>query len=263
MFFILSKALWALAAPSTFLIALIALGALLLFTRFARWGRRAVAGGVLALAILATGVPGTLAMRVLEERFPRPEKVGEIAGIIVLGGAVDEFLTAARGPVALTDSAERMTEGVALARLYPQARIVFSGGTASLFDTPLTEAAAARLLWRSLGLEDARVVYEDRSRNTQENARFTRDLVQPKPGEKWLLLTSAYHMPRSMGLFRAAGFDVLPWPVDYRTQGGPRDVLPLREASQGLMRSDVALREWIGLIAYRLTGRIAEFFPAP
>lgn len=263
MFFHLSKIFWAFAAPSTFLIALTSLGALLLFTRFAPWGRRFVVTGLLALALLATGVPGSLLMRALEDRFPRPAHVGEVAGIIVLGGAVDEDLTAARHDVALKHSAERMTEGLALARLHPEARIVFSGGTGRLFPTQLTEADAARMLWRRLGLEDARVLYEDRSRNTAENARFTRDLAQPKPGETWLLVTSAYHMPRSMGLFRAAGFEVVAWPTDYRTHGGPRDLLPMREASQGLTRADVAIREWIGLVAYRLTGRIADLFPAP
>lgn len=263
MFFALSKILWSLTAPSTFLLATIVLGAVLLFTRFARAGRRAIVCAALALGVLATGVPATLAMRALENRFPRVEPKGGIAGIIVLGGAVDEVLTASRGPVALTDSAERMTEGVALARLYPQARVVFTGGSARLLGAEQTEADAARVLWTGMGLSGERVIYEDRSRNTDENARFTRDLVQPKPGETWLLVTSAWHMPRSMGLFRAAGFAVLPWPVDYRTHGNALDFLPMREASQGLFRTDVVTREWIGLAAYYLTGRTQALFPAP
>lgn len=263
MFFHLSKLFWILAAPSTFLIGLVGLGGILLFTRFARLGRGFVVFGAALLALLATGIPGSLLIRELENRFPRPGHVGEVTGVIVLGGAVDEFLTASRGTVALSEAGERMVEGVALARLHPHARIVFTGGTASLFGSDLTEAGAARMLWSRIGLEGERVLYEDRSRNTVENARFVRDLVQPKPGEKWLLVTSAYHMPRSVGLFRAAGFDVVAWPVDYRSHGGPRDFLVFREASLGLFRADTAVREWIGLAAYRLTGRIAELFPAP
>lgn len=263
MFFYLSKIFWILAAPSTFLILCVALGAALLFTRFQRAGRALVAVGIACLALFATGLPGTLLMRALENRFPAVEPKGPVAGIIVLGGAVDEFVTAARGPVGLTEAGERMSEGVALARLHPQARVIFTGGSASLLGSALTEAGAARLFWGRLGLEGERVLYEDRSRNTQENAIFVRDLVQPKQGETWLLVTSAYHMPRSMGLFRAAGFDVLPWPVDYRTHGTARDFALVREASQGLFRSDTAVREWIGLVAYRLTRRIPSVLPGP
>ena len=104
---------------------------------------------------------------------------------------------------------------------------------------------------------------ERRSRNTQENAEFSKALVNPKDGERWLLVTSAYHMPRSVGLFRKAGFAVEPYPVDWRV-GGASDLLRFAPvAAEGLERTDIAMREWIGLTAYWASGRIDQWFPGP
>jgi uncharacterized SAM-binding protein YcdF (DUF218 family) len=108
-----------------------------------------------------------------------------------------------------------------------------------------------------------RTTYEDRSRNTYENAIFTRDLVQPKPGQTWLLVTSAMHMPRSIGIFRKAGFNVVAYPTGYRTLGDARDWRPSLEASRAMRNLDTAAHEWIGLIGYRLTGKTDALFPAP
>ena len=107
------------------------------------------------------------------------------------------------------------------------------------------------------------MVLENRSRNTVENARFTRQLVAPGPSENWLLITSAFHMPRSVALFRREGFDVIAWPTDYRTTG--QETIGLAQDNQidTLQASSLAVREWIGLIAYRLTGRIDAVVPAP
>ena len=149
-----------------------------------------------------------------------------------------------------------------LARRYPAARIVYSGGNGSLFGgTP--EAPAAAALLETFGVPKARLIVEDRSRNTFENAVYSKALVVPKPGERWLLVTSGYHMPRSIGAFRKAGFDVEAYPVDYRT-GGPRDLLvPFDDVSGGLRRTDTAAREWIGLVAYWLSGQSSALFPGP
>lgn len=102
---------------------------------------------------------------------------------------------------------------------------------------------------------------ERRSRNTYENAVFTKALVAPKPGERWLLVTSAYHMPRSVGLFRRAGFLVEPYPVDWRI--GERVFAFENVSADGLFRTDIAVREWLGLLAYRLSGRTGELLPGP
>ena len=157
----------------------------------------------------------------------------------------------------------RVTAAVELARRYPQARLVFSGGSGRLLMHPRTEAEDTRRLWIAMGVAPERITVEDRSRNTDENARFTAALVKPAPGQRWLLVTSAFHMPRSVGLFRAASFPVVPYPVDYRTTGTWEDLLPPRDALIGLSRFGIAAREWIGLAVYRLTGRIRVVFPEP
>jgi uncharacterized SAM-binding protein YcdF (DUF218 family) len=158
-----------------------------------------------------------------------------------------------------------MTDAVMLARRYPQARVVFTGGSASLRpERGVTEADAARAFLLAMGLAPERLLFESRSRNTEENARFTRELVKPKAGEAWLLVTSAAHLPRAVGLFRKAGFAVVPWPSDYVTRGKPVDYLrPSVTAGSGIARLDGAVREWIGLIAYRMTGKIDHLLPAP
>jgi uncharacterized SAM-binding protein YcdF (DUF218 family) len=104
---------------------------------------------------------------------------------------------------------------------------------------------------------------ERNSRNTYENAVFTKALAAPKPGERWLLVTSAYHMPRSVGLFRKAGFAVEPYPVDWRVGRGADIFAFTNIAGDGLGRTDTAMREWIGLVAYRLTGKTSELLPGP
>jgi uncharacterized SAM-binding protein YcdF (DUF218 family) len=115
----------------------------------------------------------------------------------------------------------------------------------------------------SLGLDPARLTLESASRTTAENARLTARLVAPRPGETWWLVTSAFHMPRAVSAFRAAGFPVVAYPIDHRT-GGIADALrPFASVSEGLRRTDVAAREWIGLLAYRASGRTSTLFPEP
>ena len=113
-----------------------------------------------------------------------------------------------------------------------------------------------------LGLEAGRVIYEERSRNTAENAKFSRDIARPQPGETWLLITSAFHMPRAVGCFRRAGWNVVPYPVDYMTDGDYQTAPP-GSFSAGLGSLDGALHEWMGLALYRLSGKTDALFPAP
>ena len=108
----------------------------------------------------------------------------------------------------------------------------------------------------------SRLVLEDKSRNTEENAVFTKRLVDPKPGERWLLVTSAWHMPRSVGAFRRAGWEVLPWPVDYRSGASYGETLE-NSLPDKLGNLDGAVHEWLGMLGYRLMGRSATLFPGP
>ena len=125
------------------------------------------------------------------------------------------------------------------------------------------EADFAAAVFESLGIAKSRLIMERRSRNTQENAEFSRALVAPEDGERWLLVTSAFHMPRSVGLFRKAGFSVEPYPVDWRVGGAPNLLTFSSIAIEGLERTDIAVREWIGLAAYWATGKIDSLLPGP
>jgi uncharacterized SAM-binding protein YcdF (DUF218 family) len=118
-------------------------------------------------------------------------------------------------------------------------------------------------VFESFGFSRDRLIMERRSRNTEENAEFSKALVSPKSGERWLLVTSAHHMARSVGIFRKVGFAVEPYPVDWR-MGGRDDLLRFSvHFIEGLSRLDTASREWMGLIAYWITGKTSEFFPGP
>lgn len=264
MFFLLSKLLWILAAPTNLMVGAALVGAAGgLAGR--RWGRRLCLGATLALVLCGSLPVGRLMLRILEDRFPQaaPDAPAPPVGIVVLGGAIDPVVGAARQQVTMGQGAARLFEGAVLARRFPQAELVYTGGSNALMAKVAGEAEDARRLWEALGVDPARIRIEDRSRNTEENARFTRDLVRPRPGQRWLLVTSAYHMPRSVGLFRAAGFDVVPVPVDYRSTDDWRDLVPGTDLAAGLLALDGATREWIGLVAYRLSGKTGSIFPAP
>src|SRR5207247_3081186 len=133
---------------------------------------------------------------------------------------------------------------------YPSARIAFSGGSGRLFYDGASEADLALRLFESFGIARDRIALDDKSQDTDENARFTKALVDPKPGERWLLVTSAHHMPRAVGVFRAAGFPVEAFPVDYRTRGAIDLLRPFSTLGDGLRRTDTAMREWVGLLIY-------------
>lgn len=265
MFFFLSKILWALVAPVNVLLLLLLAGAALLFTRFARAGRALVIVSALGFVVFGVLPTGAIMLRALEDRFPRPPAdMAPPAGIVVLGGGVNELVTHRRGSIELTGSGDRLTEAAILARRFPQAKLVFTGGSAALLGSPHREAHVARQLFLGIGLPQEQLVFEENSRNTYENAVLTRELVKPAPGERWLLVTSASHMPRSVGIFRKAGFEVTPYPVDYETLGVRRELLaPTTDVLSGLRRTDRALREYIGLVAYRLAGKTDALFPAP
>jgi uncharacterized SAM-binding protein YcdF (DUF218 family) len=264
MFFILSKVFGFFAAPSNLAISLGILGLLLLLTRFARAGWWLAAGSLVAMAMLGLSPIGNALIIPLEQRFPPWDASrGAPDGIVVLGGAIAPDVSAARNDPALNEAAERMTAAVELARRYPDARILFSGGSGALIFNEGNEAEFALRLLEGLGVSRSRVLLEARSRNTVENALFSKALAQPKPGERWLLVTSGYHMPRSVGIFRKAGFPIEPYPVDWRTRGVPDALRPFPTMGEGLRRSDIAMREWVGLAAYWITGQSSELFPAP
>ena len=229
---------------------------LLLFTRHWRRGR----GGLAALAFILLFLmifPIDLYLAAsLENRFP-PNHPATVDGIVVLGGAISVGGSLDHSRVSLNSAAERMTEMVALMQQHPRSRIIFTGGSADPFDQEHKEADLARDLLIHMGIDPSRVIFERESRNTHENAVLTKELAHPEPGQNWLLVTSAMHMPRSMGSFQAVDWKMVPWPVDYKTP---------QNASFTVQRMQILnnlLHEVIGLLYYRIRGWSPAWFPAP
>jgi uncharacterized SAM-binding protein YcdF (DUF218 family) len=264
LFFVLSKTIGIALLPGNFLIGIGLLGVILLATRLARLGRKLLIAFVVLVATFGFSPLGNLLLHPLEARFPPWDPArGAPDGIVVLGGAIDADLSASHDKAVYTRAADRIIEAAALARQYPKARIIYSGGSANLIDADAREADYAAAIFERLGVAKDRLTMERRSRNTEENAEFSKLLAAPKSGERWLLVTSAFHMPRSVGVFRKAGFAVEPYPVDWRT-GGPSDLWTFSPfALDGLQRTEIAVREYLGLAAYRIAGRTGELFPGP
>jgi uncharacterized SAM-binding protein YcdF (DUF218 family) len=264
MFYHVAKIGWFVVEPSNLLALLTLIGVMLAFTRRARLGRALAALGIAGLLTLGLTPAANWIILPLEMRFPVPVLEGRhIDGIIVLGGAVQERQTLTHGPLALNDAGDRVTALLALANRFPQARVMFTGGAGVYSAAPKPEAEVLRDHIVSLGLPEGRVQFESNSLDTYQNAVFSRDLLKPKPGETWLLVTSAWHMPRSVGCFRQAGFEVLAYPVDFRTGGWGDRTRGFSSLSDGLRRTEVATREWLGLAVYWLSGRSSALWPRP
>jgi uncharacterized SAM-binding protein YcdF (DUF218 family) len=259
--FILSRLADYLLLPSNLLgvLGLASVAALVLGFR-----RSGMVGSVLTIALLIVcgwSPLGPALLMALENRFPPAPVEGPVAGIIMLGGAVDTHISNDRGRVALNDAGERVTTVAELSREYPEARIVLSGGASHLITAePTTESSLGRDLLVSGGVPANRIELEERSRNTCENAAESERIAQPSPGDQWLLVTSASHMPRAVACFRAVDFLVTPYPVDFRTRGTADLRQPVSSIASGLQDLDLAAHEWIGLLVYRM-GRTNEFFP--
>jgi len=264
MYFLASKIIGFFVVPSNFILTLTICGLLLWPTRFSKSGKRIVVVSTVLLLIAGASPLGTALLLPLENRFQLWDSSrGAPTGIIVLGGVINLEISAQRGEISLDQAAERLITVVELYHRYPTVRIVFSGGNANVvFQGPSESEFAARFL-ENLGIPREHIELESSSRNTRENAVNTMQLVMPKPGERWLLITSAYHMPRAIGLFRKAGFPVEAYPVDWQT-GGWGD-LPRMSLSflGGFDHLNTAAHEWAALIFDRLSGRTSVLFPGP
>ncbi len=259
MSFVAVKLLSMALLPSALLVEFATFGLLL---RRWRVGRLLLWTGVLDLAACLLLPVDSWAIRPLEDRFPLvATPPPHLDGIIVLGGAIDDLTSLDRDTPVLTAAANRLTTFVILAHRYPAARLVFTGGSGRVEQGVANEAHFARILLAELDVPPDRVVFEDRSRTTAENAAASWALVHPAPGESWALVTSASHMPRAVGAFRAIGWPVLPWPAGYYS----RDTHPALALSLGgkLATLDTAAHEWEGLLAYWLTGKSSALLPGP
>ncbi len=248
--FVAGKLLTMVMLPTALMVECVLIGVLL---RRRRAGRVLLALGAAALAACLVLPVDRWAIRPLEDRFPAvAAPPARVDGIVMLGGAIDDLTSRDRGTPTLTAAANRVTSFVILARRYPRAKLVFTGGSGDLQQGIANEARWMRMLLDQLGLPPGRVAYENRSRTTWENAVYSFAMAAPRPGERWVLLTSASHMPRAVGVFRAAGWTVLPWPVGYQSRDRITGYAP--SLGQKLALLDWAAHEWLGLLGYDLAG---------
>jgi len=234
-----------------------------MLTPWKRAGRIFLWSGFL-FALFVSVIPiGKTMKQSLENRFPVLLELPEnVDGILVLGGVVNETITHHRGQVSIGGSIERLTEAANLLKRYPDAKFVFSGGSGKLLTQNIKEADVIAPLLKTLGIDPGRVIFENMARNTYENVMLMKKLLQPEPGESWILVTSAFHMPRSVGTFRKAGWKVIPYPVDFHFTG-KEEFRPTFSFLGGFGHLSGGLHEWLGLLFYWLTGKSETFFPEP
>jgi uncharacterized SAM-binding protein YcdF (DUF218 family) len=266
MFYFVSKLFFQLARPLHFLIILMLLGLGLQITPARRLGLWLVNGAVVILILIAMSPLAFWITIPLEERFPRIDHVDVPPdGIIVLGGAIENIPEYGRPHlISLNDAAERLTEIPRLAQLYPKARIIYTGGPVYEGGGILSEAAGARELFIEWGTSPDRITIEDQSLTTWENAVLTKEIVHPALGTHWLLVTSAFHMPRAVGVFRKAGWPgIVAYPTDYRAPNPAFGVGWRAVASDNLELLELSVKEYFGLLGYWLGGRSSAVFPGP
>lgn len=258
---ILTKLLWPLLNPASLLLASLPVAALgCLWSGSRRIAQPLLVGLVGCLLLVSVLPPAYWAVRPLEDMLPPSALPARLDGIIVLSGAERPALSGARQQPQLNESAERLLAFADLARRYPEAKLVYTGAGIPAQTAGVAESSVAEQALAWAGLPAERVVFERMARNTRENAVFSHALIQPKPGETWLLVTSAIHMPRAVACFQAVDWPVLPYPVDYATMGVAEPWLSF-DPLLGLRSLNLATREWLGLALYHLLGHTRAILP--
>ena len=259
-FFLISKLLWIVVCPESMLLLLMAFGLWRLHQGRMGQAKRLLAlvfGSLVTIAIIPVGYP---LLKPLERQFPAHPALGRVAGIILLGGGTSPLIYYRTGVPKLTDAGDRFVEAVALARRFPDVPVLFTGGSANLFGSQMTEAVPARVILTELGVAPERQHFESASRTTAENAVLLRQAWRQQSPYPWLVVTSASHMPRAMGSFCKAGWrNLVAWPVDYRT-GTFADGIGW-DLTGHLREFDLGLKEWVGQIGYYVTGRSTALLP--
>lgn len=261
MYALATKLFWRFLQPSNLIAALMAAGVVALFFQ-RKLAVKLLGASASLLLIFGFVTLGPVLLAPLEDRFPLPsdQALAGATGIIVLGGTERPEMSEYRHQPILGDTAARLIAGADLAHRFPDKPLIFSGGVSTLRQT--TQADVAARAFAAMGLAPGRAQYETQARNTHENATRTYALLRPEPDEAWILVTSAFHMPRAVATFRHAGWNVIPYPADYRSMGNNRLDFSL-DVGRNLRETDRALHEWVGLATYRVQGWTDSLFPTP
>jgi uncharacterized SAM-binding protein YcdF (DUF218 family) len=263
LFFFTSKLVWCVISPDVLLgLGLVGVFVLLLRKR-ARAATWVLGCELLVFAVIGLWPVGEWVFSPLERRFKtNPDLPAEIHGVIVLGGGEDAISSSIWNQPEVGDAAERLLAFMSMARRFPEAKLVFTGGSGSMMDQGFSGADCVKQLFEQQGLDVSRVIFERESRNTYENVILTQKLMKPGKDENWLVITSASHMPRAMGIFMKADWPVIPWPVDHWSQPGRLWRVQWDPVGH-LYNLKIASKEWVGLLAYYATGKTSALFPFP
>ena len=261
LFFWLSKLAWFLLSPLNFILLGLTLAFLLLVLNKRNFLVPFSLVILICLYLIALFPLGSWLLHPLETRFQtNPQLPEKIDGIIVLSGALNADKTAEWKQTQVNGAVDRELAFMKLARHYPGARLVYTGGSSRLIKHEARAADTAKQLFRDLDFNAERVIFERDSRNTWENAKLSFAKAQPASEENWVLVTSAYHMPRSIGVFCKTGWPMIPYPVDHYSQPSLSFKFGFTLAGRaGLL--DMAIHEWLGLLAYRLSGKTDALLP--
>lgn len=261
LFFLVSKIVWLLLSPDSLLLILILLTLGLLYigkNKQAKILLTTISGILIIISFFSIG---EWLLYPLETRFPtNPILPQQIDGIIVLSGAEDPLLSSVWNQVELGSASERDLTFLSLAKKYPTAKLVFTGGTGSLINQEYKAADVAKKLFEQQGFDTTRILFERESRNTYENIIYSKKLAQPKKGENWILITTSWHIPRSIGIFCKADWHVIPYPVDHQTNKDNLFRINL-DLIDNLQMLKTAIKEGLGLFAYYLSGKTDSLFP--
>ena len=261
--FFASKIGWLFVQPLSLAFLLLLASIIAGFMGLRRLQLTGAALSALLLFVALFTTTGGLLLQQLEDRIPPAVVSTPPACLLVHGGGFEGAVTKVRGGVELNQAGERYLEMLRLARLYPDARIIVSGGDGSLMGGEEDDFTIVRRLAAGFGLPESRFIPEALSRNTYENAVNSRLIMEREGFADCLMITSAFHMPRALGMMRKVGARVSPWPVDYRTDGRTGFRIDLTEPMSNAQKMATAVREWLGLAANYVSGRTESLFPAP
>lgn len=261
LFFYISKLIWLLVSPDSLLLVLFILSLVLLYIGKQKLAKLILSTASGLLIIIAFFPVGEWLLYPLESRFQtNPVLPKKIDGIIVLSGAENAELSHIWNQVELNAAVERDLSFIALANKYPSAKLIFTGGTGSITKQEYKGADVAKQLFEQLNFDTTKIIFERKSRNTYENIIYSKDIVKPVKNKKWVLITTGWHMPRSVGIFCKAEWSVIPYPVDHQSYKDNLFRIDF-DLANNLDTLKTGIKEWLGLFAYYLSGKTTSLFP--
>ena len=261
LFFYVSKLTWLFLSPDSLLLILIVFSLILLYLGKTRLAKTTLTTTSLLLILISLFPIGEWLLFPLESHFQtNPALPEKIDGIIVLSGAENAELSSIWKQIELNAAVERDLTFIQLAERYPTAKLIFTGGSGSLTKQEFKGADVAEKLFRQLDLDAKKITFERESRNTYENIIFSKNIIKPNKNENWILITTGWHMPRSVGISCKSGWPVIPFPVDHQTKKDDLFRIDF-DLSKNLKTLKTGMKEWMGLFAYYLSRKTTAFFP--